>query len=349
MRVLMTADAIGGVWTYAVELAQAMAPYGVEVHLATMGRRLSPVQQEQASAFAAVHETDLPLEWMPEPWAGVDAAGDWLLGLEDQVRPDVVHLNGYVHAVLPFRAPVLVVAHSDVASWWHWVHAAPPPAEWDDYRRRVQAGLHAAACVVAPTGAVAADLAREYGTAGVAVVPNCRSIEVPHLPRQRLVLGAGRIWDEAKDLAALARVATRVDARVVVAGEGRLAGGELAGVELTGVELLGALPPAELVRWLARATVFCSPARYEPFGLGILEAALAGCALVLRDLPSLREVWGSKATWFHSDDELADALAAALEAPVSARDCALTYSRARTATGYLEQYARLPVRTGGTR
>ena len=33
------------------------------------------------------------------------------------------------------------------------------------------------------------------------------------------------------------------------------------------------------------------PARYEPFGLSILEAALSGCALVLGDLPSLRELW----------------------------------------------------------
>ncbi len=31
------------------------------------------------------------------------------------------------------------------------------------------------------------------------------------------------------------------------------------------------------------------PARYEPFGLSVLEAALSGCALVLGDIPSLRE------------------------------------------------------------
>ena len=37
-RILMTADTIGGVWSYALELAQGLARHGVEVALATMGR-----------------------------------------------------------------------------------------------------------------------------------------------------------------------------------------------------------------------------------------------------------------------------------------------------------------------
>ena len=35
-------------------------------------------------------------------------------GLERRLRPDVVHLNGYTHGALPWRAPVLVVGHSCV-------------------------------------------------------------------------------------------------------------------------------------------------------------------------------------------------------------------------------------------
>ena len=45
MKILMTADTVGGVWTYALELAGALAPHGVEVALATMGRRLSSAQE----------------------------------------------------------------------------------------------------------------------------------------------------------------------------------------------------------------------------------------------------------------------------------------------------------------
>ena len=37
-RILMTADTIGGVWSYALELAQGLVRHGVEVALATMGR-----------------------------------------------------------------------------------------------------------------------------------------------------------------------------------------------------------------------------------------------------------------------------------------------------------------------
>ena len=45
---------------------------------------------------------------------------------------------------------------------------------------------------------------------------------------------------------------------------------------------------------MARASIYALPARYEPFGLSILEAALSGAALVLGDIPSLREVWGGR-------------------------------------------------------
>ena len=37
---------------------------------------------------------------------------------------------------------------------------------------------------------------------------------------------------------------------------------------------------------MSRAAIFFSPALYEPFGLGVLEAAARGCALVLADIPS---------------------------------------------------------------
>lgn len=326
----MTADAVGGVWTYCVELAHAL---DAQVHLATMGRRLSADQRAEASVFASVHESDFPLEWQDDPWEGVDAAGDWLLALERELAPDVVHLNGYAHAVLPWRAPVVVVAHSDVVSWFRAVQGTDAPAAWDEYRRRVEAGLRAAHRVVAPTAAVADDLRASYGFSGAAVVPNCRraSLVAPGTKRP-LVLAAGRVWDAAKGIDALCRVAPALDAQVLVAGEGAS----------PGVQALGPLTFPELAEHLAQAAVFAAPARYEPFGLGILEAGLAGCALVLGDLASLREVWGEAATYVHDDASLLAALTAALEDPsrgAAARRRALTYSPERTARGYHEVYA----------
>jgi glycosyltransferase involved in cell wall biosynthesis len=50
------------------------------------------------------------------------------------------------------------------------------------------------------------------------------------------------------------------------------------------------------------AAIFVSPARYEPFGLSVLEAAGAGCALVLSDIPTFRELWDGAAIFVSADD-----------------------------------------------
>jgi glycosyltransferase involved in cell wall biosynthesis len=49
--------------------------------------------------------------------------------------------------------------------------------------------------------------------------------------------------------------------------------------------------------------VFVSTALYEPFGLAVLEAAAAGCALILSDIPSFRELWGDVAIFVDPHDE----------------------------------------------
>ncbi len=348
----MTADAVGGVWTYALELADALAESGVAVTLAVMGGGLSAEQRRQAAAssVAAVHGSALALEWMDDPWAEVDAAGDWLLGLAEEARPDVVQLNGYSHAALPWPAPTLVVAHSCVLSWWAAVRGEAAPPLWDEYRRRVTAGLAAADAVVAPTAAMRDELQRCYGFAGGQVIPNCRSADwVVEAPKEAMVVGAGRVWDDAKNLASLDRAALRLDWPVVLAGDpSRPGGGER---RLRAAHAAGALPFGELAALLGRASVFALPARYEPFGLAALEAALSGCALVLGDIPSQREVWGDAAAYVHPDDE--DGLVAVLRdlsadpdqaarRGADARARAARYHPAATAAAYLDAYRRLP-------
>jgi glycosyltransferase involved in cell wall biosynthesis len=68
------------------------------------------------------------------------------------------------------------------------------------------------------------------------------------------------------------------------------------------IQCLGRLTRGEMDEWLARAAVYLSPARYDPFGLLPLQAALAGCALLLSDIPSYRELWDGAACFFRSDD-----------------------------------------------
>src|SRR5438874_12758620 len=100
--ILMTADCVGGVWTYALEVIRALDMYGMRVALATFGRKLSPAQAREAGALsnAEVCESAFKVEWMDDPWQDVDRAADWLLELQERFRPDVVHLNHYAHGNL---------------------------------------------------------------------------------------------------------------------------------------------------------------------------------------------------------------------------------------------------------
>jgi glycosyltransferase involved in cell wall biosynthesis len=360
----MTADAVGGVWPYALELAAALRAHGAEVHVATMGPRPTPAQRAEAVAHGvALHESDWALEWMDEPWDDVARAGDWLLGLERALAPDVVHLNGYAHGALPWRAPSVVVAHSCVCSWWRAVKGEDAPPAWDRYRD----------AVAAPTRAMGDALAAHYGARAQAfgglpaarVVPNARRADRFTPGRKEpVVLTAGRLWDEAKGVRAVAEAAAALARdtpwRTFVAGDdappaGAAGAGWRDGIGADAVRWLGALPPAELAGWMARAAVYALPARYEPFGLSALEAGLAGCALVLGDVPSLREVWGDAALFVApgSAVQLACVLRTLDADPeyrrtyaARARARALTYTPERMAQGYLGAYAAAAARTG---
>ena len=111
MKVLMTVDPIGGVWSYALDLCAQLREREVEVALAVLGRRPSP-RQRAAAGGIQLYESEFRLEWMPEPWRDLSRASEWLLELERDYQPDVVQLNHLVHADLPWQSPVLAVGHS---------------------------------------------------------------------------------------------------------------------------------------------------------------------------------------------------------------------------------------------
>jgi glycosyltransferase involved in cell wall biosynthesis len=92
------------------------------------------------------------------------------------------------------------------------------------------------------------------------------------------------------------------------------------------------LDETALARQYAGAAVFASIARYEPFGLAVLEAAQSGCALVLSDIPTFREFWHDAATFVPTDDpdRLAHTLTWLLGNPSSCHKLgALAAARAR--------------------
>jgi glycosyltransferase involved in cell wall biosynthesis len=212
--------------------------------------------------------------------------------------------------------------------------------------------------VVAPSAAMLASLERHYGPLGdPRVIPNGRDASrFPPGPKEPLVLAAGRVWDPAKNAGAVARVASRVPWPVVIAGDA-VEPGKADGASDTGsgtaARFLGRVPQPELAAWLARAAIFAHPARYEPFGLAVLEAALAGCALVLGDVPSLRERWDGAALFVDPADD--DAIAAAIGAlaadaalrsrlAAEARPRALALGPDRMAAAYLDLYGALVAR-----
>lgn len=347
-RMLMTTDTVGGVWQYAVELAGALGPHGVEVALASMGPPVSAAQRRALASLPNVRlfESTWRLEWMPEPWDDVARAGEWLLELERALRPQIVHLNQFAFGALPFRAPKVVVAHSCVLSWWKAVRGTAAPREWARYRQVVRDGLSGADVVVAPSRAMLRTLRENYGGIDGYVIANARSSE-DYAPAEKkpYIFSAGRLWDDAKNLSALEAVAPHLSWPVRVAGWTLQPAG---GVRRPcGVTALGALSPERMAEELAGASIYALPARYEPFGLSVLEAALAGCALVLGDIPSLREIWGGSALYVQPDDYralrtaltgLADDRALRMRLSEAARGRALSFTPARQASAYLSVY-----------
>ncbi|MBA4149779.1 MAG: glycosyltransferase family 4 protein [Verrucomicrobia bacterium] len=299
----MTADTVGGVWTYALELARAFDVHNVQVALATMGNPLSRDQRRGIRALTnvEVHESNYKLEWMEDPWGDVSRAGQWLLELERNVQPDVIHLNSFAHGGLPFRAPKLVVGHSCVSSWWKAVRNGEAPCEWNDYREVVRAGLQAAHMVIAPSKAMLDCLNDYYGPFLGKVIYNGRDPSLFQPGRkEEIILAAGRLWDEAKNVRALATVAPEVSWPIYVAGEAKHPNGTT--LRDKHLCFLGRLPVENLSAWFSKAAIYALPARYEPFGISVLEAGLSGCVLVLGDIPSLREIWNGAALFVDPND-----------------------------------------------
>jgi glycosyltransferase involved in cell wall biosynthesis len=348
----MTADTVGGVWTYALELARALAPHGVAIDLATMGAPLSGSQWKDAAAIPnlSVHESRFRLEWMDDPWTDLERAADWLLTLENETAPDVIHLNGYVHGDLPWRAPHIVVGHSCVLSWWRAVRGEEAPENWQRYRVAVARGLRAADCVLAPSRAMLAELHRYYGPLPwCGVIPNGRdALPYRAAEKEPFIFAAGRIWDEAKNVKILGEVRSSIDWPVCIAGSVTRPDGSM--VSIPNLRLLGMLANDQLAHWLSRAAIYCLPALYEPFGLSVLEAAHSGCALVLGDIPSLRENWEGAAVFVNPRDveALARVLGDLIANPARLRRlAAAAHLRARACTtermseGYLGIYGEI--------
>jgi glycosyltransferase involved in cell wall biosynthesis len=305
LKVLMTADTLGGVFTYAVELCKALQEYNVEVHLLTMGALLNQEQEEQLQQLTNVklYESNYKLEWMQDCWQDVEKAKDWVTSIYRKVEPYILHFNNFGQTDGDWNCPIITVYHSCVATWWRAVKGEDLPEDWEKYDETVRKALAASDAIVAPSIAMLEQAEEAFGSFTTAeVIYNGRDIETATREKEPYILSAGRIWDEAKNIALLSSIAHKLNWPVYIAGNNTDPGtGETPTLE--NIEFVGALSSSEIKECMERAAVFCMPAKYEPFGLAILEAAKAGCALALSNIDSLREIWGDAALYFDPHDQ----------------------------------------------
>jgi glycosyltransferase involved in cell wall biosynthesis len=302
VRLLLVTDAVGGVWVYSLELARALKPLGIDTLLAITGPSPTEQQREQAQGMGLL-DTGLPLDWLSTTAGELRRAGDKLAAIAWSEGADIVQTcSAALLADSEFDAPAVAVQHSCIATWWSAVRGTPMPPQFAWRSELVERGLARADAIVAPTGAFAAETARSYQLSRpVLTVHNGRRpISLPPLPQGRFIFTASRLWDEGKNVATLDAAAALVDAPVQAAGP--VDGPNDTHVGLEHMHLLGALSPTRMAGLLAARPIFASAALYEPFGLSVLEAAFAGCALILSDIPTHRELWDGAAVFVDARD-----------------------------------------------
>jgi glycosyltransferase involved in cell wall biosynthesis len=335
----MTADAVGGVFTYALDLSRGLAARGVRTTLAVVGPPPSAAQAAEARAISGltlVH-TGLELDWTAGASATVEAAGPRLAELAERSGADLVQVNSAALAAHgDFPCPVVVAAHSCMGTWWRAVRGGPMPADFVWRTALAGRGYERAEAVVAPSQAFAEATARQHGLDRAPVV--VRNGRTAARARRRpepaaFAFTAGRLWDAGKNLEVLDAAAARIRAPVIAAGP--VQGPHGGRLPLARLVMAGDLSAAEVQRILARRPVFVSTALYEPFGLAVLEAAQSGCALVLSDIPTLRELWDGAALFVDPRDPgaVTEALNAVLHGPeLRATLAAAATARARRYT-----------------
>lgn len=307
-RVFMTLDAVGGVWQYSLDLARALGERGCQTILALLGPGPSASQRREADAIATATliDTGLPLDWLcdgPEP---VLAAGRAITALAGQTGADIVQLNmPTLAATVRPPMPTIAVTHGCVATWWEAAHGgAPLDAGYEWHRRLMAQGLRAVDHIIAPTASYARLVERQYRLPRLPGVVHNGRTPPAWSPRGALhdcALTVGRLWDRVKRADLLDRAASRMAIPFHAAGAVQGPHGERAALEH--LHLLGQIDSDALMLRLAERPVFVSAASFEPFGLAVLEAANAGCALVLSDIPGFRELWDGAALFVAGDDD----------------------------------------------
>ncbi len=267
--------------------------------------------------------------------------------------PDVIHLHEPLSPLanyayfLSASVPLVGTFHRSGRSAWH--RALGPTARWATERLSVRC-------------AVSAPAAEAIGSDDVEVLFNGVDVNrfsdaTPRLPKAPTVMFVGR-HEKRKGLELLLSAFRELPSSSVlwIAGEGPETE-KLKHAFPTSARLhwLGNLPDVEIARRLRGAHVLCAPSLFgESFGVVLLEAMAARCAIVASALDGHRAASGGHARLFPVGERraLANSLIAALGEAASptvkrevALDRAFTYanqlSMARLARRYESIYASI--------
>lgn len=314
-RILLTIDCVGGVWRYGLDLARGLADLGIETVFAGFGPPPDREQRREAEALGDVHWCGLPLDWQVGRADELDRVPGTIAALATATGAELIQVNAPSQAAglsahLAADVPVVAVSHSCVTSWFRAVRGSALPAGWEWHGPLNAAGLARADAIVAPSRSHANLLTRCYpGIGAIEVVPNAsRSWPAPARQRQPFAYAAARWWDEGKNAACIDAAAALTEWPIIAAGANIGPQGQR--LDFRHAEHRGEIAHAEVRRLAAKASIFVSPSIYEPFGLAALEAARAGAALVLADIPTYRELWDGAAVFADPADP--EAFAAAL-------------------------------------
>ncbi len=182
---------------------------GHEVVLVSFGQMPDDRQTESLRGMRGIEyfPTAFRLEWMQGCREELDASNEFLLQLIAEKQPELLHFNQFCYGALDTPIPKLVVAHSDVWSWWVAVHGETPRERWtDEYRKVVAKGVKGADMVVGVTRWMLEQVDNYYARPKQQrIVHNGRSAtRFEFAEGKRLgAITVGRIWDAGKQISLL--------------------------------------------------------------------------------------------------------------------------------------------------
>jgi glycogen synthase len=323
VHILVTADTMSGSWTYTRELVTGLVSRGVRVTLVSFGEIPLPDQTAWMDPLDGLEyrPTAFRLEWMDEAPRDLPESSQFLIHLVSEIQPDLLHFHQFCHGNLPVNVPRVVLAHGDLISWSQAVQGyTPRPTRWMKwYRDAVMRGIADADAVIAPSQWMLDMVRSTYGKPrqGTVIYPGRNPIFFnPYVNKDDCVLTVGRLIDAGRQVFLLTqhthtfpicivgseqtvpvpRIPIRADVKV--------------STDKANLAIRGPQTETQMRALYSRAAIYAATSRYEPLGLGPLDAAFSRCAIVANDIPSFREFWGDSALYFRTND--ADSLAAVL-------------------------------------